>query len=205
MKKKARDTIFSVILILIMVTLVGYDVTGVHIQKIKIQKQIEEQERLGEEKIRLIEEKKKELELKREKTIIEIVEFDEKYRVIESEFFNEITRLPDVLSEKFINIDQLEEITVKRISYSKEFKKKLFQIENIPESLVDFYNFKVDFLNNDIETYTLLNDYYTGKSYSSSNNSKIKDSFYCNILLFLKAEEERIKVYEENDLDYLLD
>jgi len=205
MKKKARDTIFSVILILIMVTLVGYDVTGVHIQKIKIQKQIEEQERLGEEKIRLIEEKKKELELKREKTIIEIVEFDEKYRVIESEFFNEITRLPDVLSEKFINIDQLEEITVKRISYSKEFKKKLFQIENIPESLVDFYNFKVDFLNNDIETYTLLNDYYTGKSYSSSNNSKIKDSFYRNILLFLKAEEERIKVYEENDLDYLLD
>jgi len=205
MKKKARDTIFSVILILIMVTLVGYDVTGVHIQKIKIQKQIEEQERLGEEKIRLMEEKKKELELKREKTIIEIVEFDEKYRVIESEFFNEITRLPDVLSEKFINIDQLEEITVKRISYSKEFKKKLFQIENIPESLVDFYNFKVDFLNNDIETYTLLNDYYTGKSYSSSNNSKIKDSFYRNILLFLKAEEERIKVYEENDLDYLLD
>ena len=205
MKKKARDTIFSVILILIMVTLVGYDVFMVHIQKIKIQKQIEEQERLGEEKIRLIEEKKKELELKREKTIIEIVEFNEKYRVIESEFFNEITRLPDVLSEKFINIEQLEEITVKRISYSKEFKKKLFQIENIPESLEDFYNFKVDFLNNDIETYTLLNDYYTGKSYSSSNNSKIKDSFYRNILLFLKAEEERIKVYEENDLDYLLD
>ena len=188
-----------------MVTLVGYDVFMVHIQKIKIQKQVEEQERLGEEKIRLIEEKKKELELKREKTIIEIVEFNEKYRVIESEFFNEITRLPDVLSEKFINIEQLEEITVKRISYSKEFKKKLFQIENIPESLEDFYNFKVDFLNNDIKTYTLLNDYYTGKSYSSSNNSKIKDSFYRNILLFLKAEEERIKIYEENNLDYLLD
>jgi len=205
MNKKDRDTIFSVILILIIVILVGYDVTGVHIQKIKVQKQIEEQERLGEEKIRLIEEKKKELELKKEKTIIEIVEFDEKYRVIENEFFNEINRLPDVLSEKFINIDQLKEITVKRISYSKEFKKKLFQIENIPETLEDFYNFKVDFLNNDIETYTLLNDYYTGKSYSSSDNSKIKNSFYRNILLFLKAEEERIKVYKENNLDYLLE
>jgi uncharacterized protein YneF (UPF0154 family) len=205
MNKKTKGTIFSVILILIVVILVGYDVIGVHIQKIKVQKQIEEQEKLEEEKIKLIEEKKKELELKKEKTIIEIVEFDEKYKVIESEFFDKIARLPDVLNEKFINIDQLEEITIRRISYSKEFKKKLFQIENIPEPLEDFYNFKVDFLNNDIETYTLLNDYYTGKSYYSSNNSKIKDSFYNNILLFSKAEEERTKVYKANNLDYLLE
>ena len=49
MEKKARDTIFSVILILIIVTLVGYDVFMVHIQKIKIQKQIEEQRHFGDQ------------------------------------------------------------------------------------------------------------------------------------------------------------
>ena len=204
MTTKNKGIIFSSVLIVIMIVLVGFDVFLVEKTKVEVGRIMEELAKIEYLKTEL---KKAETELlkqKVEKTSIEIIEFDEKYRVVENEYTEKVNELSKKINSEILNIDELKELTTQRINVSKKFRNKLSQM-NIPGPLEDFYEFEMEFLNNDIETMALILAYYNSDSYSTYNDDKLKEAYEKSNLWFLKAEEEMSRVYREYNLEYLLE
>lgn len=201
---KNKGIIFSSVLIVIMIVLVGFDVFLVEKTKVEVGRIMEELAKIEYLKTEL---RKAEIELlkqKVEKTSIEIIEFDEKYRVVKNEYTENVNELSKKINSEILNIDELKELTTQRINVSKKFKNKLSQM-NIPGPLEDFYEFEMEFLNNDIETMALILAYYNSDSYSTYNDDKLKEAYEKSNLWFLKAEEEMSRVYREYNLEYLLE
>ncbi|GAG53558.1 unnamed protein product [marine sediment metagenome] len=204
MTTKNKGIIFSSVLIVIMIVLVGFDVFLVEKTKVEVGRIMEELAKIEYLKTEF---KKAEIELlkqKVEKTSIEIIEFDEKYRVAKNEYTKKVNELSKKINSEILNIDELKELTTQRINVSKKFKNKLSQM-NMPEPLEDFYEFEMEFLNNDIETMALILAYYNSDSYSTYNDDKLKEAYEKSNLWFLKAEEEMSRVYREYNLEYLLE
>lgn len=204
MTKKNKGIIFSSVLIVIMIILAGFGVFLVEKTKVEVGRIMEELAKIEYLKTEF---KKAEIELlkqKVEKTSIEIIEFDEKYRVVENEYTEKVNELSKKINSEILNIDELKELTTQRINVSKKFKNKLSQM-NTPGPLEDFYEFEMEFLNNDIETMALILAYYNSDSYSTYNDDKLKEAYEKSNLWFLKAEEEMSRVYREYNLEYLLE
>ena len=204
MTTKNKGIIFLSVLIVIMIVLVGFDVFLVEKTKVEVGRIMEELAKIEYLKTEF---KKAEIELlkqKVEKTSIEIIEFDEKYRVVENEYTEKVNELSKKINSEILNIDELKELTTQRINVFKKFKNKLSQM-NIPGPLEDFYEFEMEFLNNDIETMALILAYYNSDSYSTYNDDKLKEAYEKSNLWFLKAEEEMSRVYREYNLEYLLE
>ena len=204
MTTKNKGIIFLSVLIVIMIVLVGFDVFLVEKTKVEVGRIMEELAKIEYLKTEF---KKAEIELlkqKVEKTSIEIIEFDEKYKVAKNEYTEKVNELSKKINSEILNIDELKELTTQRINVSKKFKNKLSQM-NIPGPLKDFYEFEMEFLNNDIETMALILTYYNSDSYSTYNDDKLKEAYEKSNLWFLKAEEEMSRVYREYNLEYLLE
>lgn len=204
MTTKNKGIIFSSVLIVIIIVLVGFDVFLVEKTKVEVGRIMEELAKIEYLKTEF---KKAEIELlkqKVEKTSIEIIEFDKKYKVAKNEYIKKVNELSKKINSEILNIDELKELTTQRINVSKKFKNKLSQM-NMPEPLEDFYEFEMEFLNNDIETMALILAYYNSDSYSTYNDDKLKEAYEKSNLWFLKAEEEMSRVYREYNLEYLLE
>ena len=204
MTTKNKGIIFSSVLIVIMIILVGFDVFLVEKTKVEVGRIMEELAKIEYLKTEF---KKAEIELlkqKVEKTSIEIIEFDEKYKVAKNEYTEKVNELSKKINSEILNIDELKELTTQRINVFKKFKNKLSQM-NIPGPLKDFYEFEMEFLNNDIETMALILTYYNSDSYSTYNDDKLKEAYEKSNLWFLKAEEEMSRVYRQYNLEYLLE
>ncbi len=204
MTKKNREIILSSILVIIIIALVGFNIFLVEKTKVEVKRVMEELARIEYIKTELRKAKIELLKQKVEKTSIEIIEFDEKYRVAKSEYTENVNELSKKINSEILNIDELKELTTQRINVSKKFKNKLSQM-NIPGPLEDFYEFEMEFLNNDIETMALILAYYNSDSYSTYNDDKLKEAYEKSNLWFLKAEEEMSRVYREYNLEYLLE
>ena len=202
MNEKNKEILFSLILIIIVAVLLYYNVFSVETKKIE-EKIIEKQAEI--ERLELEAKKIELLKQQREKESVEIIEFDEKYRMIEDDFLKKVKEISDKSEDKFVNIEELKKLIAQRLKISKEFNKKFIQIDNIPEPLNDFYKFEIEFLNNDIEIFTLMYSYYNSGYYYAYNDDRLKEIYRKNNLLFLKAEKERVRVYKEYRLDYLLE
>ncbi|MBA7508110.1 hypothetical protein ES705_00030 [subsurface metagenome] len=204
MTKKNREIILSSILVIIIIALVGFNVFLVEKTKVEVGRIMEELAKIEYLKTEF---KKAEIELlkqKVEKTSIEIIEFDKKYKVAKNEYIKKVNELSKKINSEILNIDELKELTTQRINVSKKFRNKLSQM-NIPGPLEDFYEFEMEFLNNDIETMALILAYYNSDSYSTYNDDKLKEAYEKSNLWFLKAEEEMSRVYRECNLEYLLE
>ncbi len=204
MTKKNREIILSSILVIIIIALVGFNIFLVEKTKVEVKRVMEELARIEYIKTELRKAKIELLKQKVEKTSIEIIEFDEKYRVAKNEYTKKVNELSKKINSEILNIDELKELTTQRINVSKKFKNKLSQM-NMPEPLEDFYEFEMEFLNNDIETMALILAYYNSDSYSTYNDDKLKEAYEKSNLWFLKAEEEMSRVYREYNLEYLLE
>jgi len=204
MTKKNREIILSSILVIIIIALVGFNIFLVEKTKVEVKRVMEELARIEYIKTELRKAKIELLKQKVEKTSIEIIEFDEKYRVAKNEYTKKVNELSKKINSEILNIDELKELTTQRINVSKKFKNKLSQM-NMPEPLEDFYEFEMEFLNNDIETMVLVIAYYNSNSYSTYNDDKLKEAYEKSNLWFLKAEEEMSRVYREYNLEYLLE
>mgnify|MGYP001028751010 CR=1 FL=1 len=202
MNEKNKEILFSLILIIIVAVLLYYNVFSVETKKIE-EKIIEKQAEI--ERLELEAKKIELLKQQREKESVEIIEFDEKYRMMEDDFLKKVKEISDKSEDKFVNIEELKKLIAQRLKISKEFNKKFIQIDNIPEPLNDFYKFEIEFLNNDIEIFTLMYSYYNSGYYYAYNDDRLKEIYRKNNLLFLKAEKERVRVYKEYRLDYLLE
>ena len=193
MTSKSKEIIVSLILLVIMVTVVGYNVYSVEYQKIKAHMQAEENARIEREMLEEI----------KSKEAREIVEFDRDYGTLRDEFTAEVGKLSEKINLEVSSVDELKELTKQRMDASREFKNELSKI-SIPEPLKDYYEFETEFLASDIEAMTLVLAYYDSGRYSTFDDSDLEELHENNNLLFLKAQQEMQGVYEEYDLEYLL-
>lgn len=191
---KNKEIIFSIILIVIMVAVVGYNVSSVEYQKIEVREQAKEAARMERERL----EKIKSQETK------EIAEFDQEYGKLKDEFAAEVDELSEKLYSKISSIDELKELTTQRIDASKKLKENLSQMD-IPGPLENYYKLEMEFLDSDIETMTLVLDYYNGSNYSAYDDERLDEAYRESSFWFQKAEEEIDRVYREYNLEYLLE
>ena len=162
----------------------------------------DELEKLRIENLRLSEEKAK---LSRDKTVSEIISFDENLQVLKKEFNEKINLSPYKIDTKFTNIQELKKIAENGLAASADFKSKLKNIGDVPESFNDYYNLLIDCLDNNIRISNLLLAYFDSKDYSTFDDSEIKQLYKENDALLKALEQERIKIFKENKIDSLLE
>jgi len=193
MTLKGKEIIFSLVLVVIMLAAVGYNVYSVEYQKVEAARQAEEDVR---REIEMLEEIKS-------TEAREIAEFDRDYGALKDEFAAGVDDLLAKLNSQVSSIDELKDITTQRMDASKKLKDGLSQM-SIPGPLEDYYKFEMEFLESDIDKMTLVLDYYNSGNYSTYDDSDLEELYKNNNLLFLKAQQEMQRVYEEYGLEYLL-
>lgn len=193
MTSKSKEIIFSLLLVVIMLAVVGYNVYSVEYQKVEAVRQAEEDAR---REIEMLEEIKS-------TEAREIAEFDRDYGALKDEFAAGVDDLSAKLNSQVSSIYELKEITTQRMNASKKLKDGLSQM-SIPGPLKDYYELEVKFLESDINAMALVLDYYSSGDYSTYDVSGLEELYKNNNLLFLKAQQEMQRVYKEYGLEYLL-
>ena len=201
MKKIFSNLYVKIILIIVLAGLLfsllfcaGFYIVSIELAKVgseKILSKISEAVKLNEE-------------LSQEKTVSEITSFDENIEVFKKEFNEKINLLPYKSDIKFINIQELKKIAANGLDASVDFKNKLKNIGYIPKSFNDYYNLLINYLDNNIRISNLFLAYFDSKDYSTFDDSEIKQLYKENDAILKELEQERIKIFKENKIDYLL-
>ena len=207
MKKIFSNLYVKIILIIVLVGLLfgaGFYIVSTELAKVESQKILNK----VSEAVKFNEELKKSrieyLKLNQGKTVSEIISFDENVEVLKKEFNEKINLLPYKSDTKFINIQELEKIAATGLNASLDFKNKLKNIGYIPKTVNDYYNLLISYLDNDIAINNQFLAYYDSKSYSTFDNSQIKQLYIENNAILKELEQERIRIFKENKIDYLL-
>jgi len=190
---KIKEKIILTAVATVMIILVGYNVYLVEEAKIEAARQAEEDAR---REIEMLEEI-------RSTEAREIAEFDRDYGALKDEFAAGVDDLSAKLNSQVSSIYELKEITTQRMNASEKLEDGLSQM-SIPGPLEGYYELEVKFLESDINAMALVLDYYSSGSYSTFDDSGLEELYENNNLLFLKAQQEMQRVYEEYDLEYLL-
>ncbi|MBA7586923.1 hypothetical protein ES708_28930 [subsurface metagenome] len=202
MNKLRKEKIILLVLVVIIAILVIYNIFSVEMQKIETKKQLEESARLEEERARMEREMLEEIRSREAK---EMAEYYQKYRPLKAEFIEEAAYLSEKMKDKIINIEQLIELTTRRLNAARDYREKLIQVGNVPESLETFFSYEMEFLESDIKTVNIVLSYYNSESYSDFNSNAIKKLYENTRSMLLKAGEELQRVYSQYELEYLLE
>lgn len=211
MKRIFSNLYIKIILIIVLAGLLfgllfcaGFYIVSMELAKVESEKiliKISEAVKLNEE---LKKSRNENLKLSQEKTVSEIISFDENIEVFKKEFNEKINLLPYKSDTKFINIQELKKIAANGLDASVDFKNKLKNIGYIPKSFNDYYNLLINYLDNNIRINNLFLAYFDSKSYSTFDDSEIKKLYKENDIILKELEQERIKIFKENKIDYLL-
>lgn len=207
MKKIFSNLYVKIILIIVLVGLLfgaGFYIVSTELAKVESEKILSK----VSEAVKFNEELKKSrieyLKLSQGKTVSEIISIDENIEVFKKEFNEKINLLPYKSDTKFINIQELKKIAASGLNASVDFKNKLKNIVYIPKPLNDYYNLLINYLDNNIRINNLFLAYFDSKNYSTFDDSQIKQLYKENDAIFKELEQERIRVFKENKIDYLL-
>lgn len=207
MKKIFSNLYVKIILIIVLVGLLfgaGFYIVSTELAKVESEKILSK----VSEAVKFNEELKKSrieyLKLSQGKTVSEIISIDENIEVFKKEFNEKINLLPYKSDTKFINIQELKKIAASGLNASVDFKNKLKNIVYIPKPLNDYYNLLINYLDNNIRINNLFLAYFDSKNYSTFDDSQVKQLYKENDAIFKELEQERIRVFKENKIDYLL-
>ena len=104
---------------------------------------------------------------------------------------------------EFANIGQLKELTTERLNAAKDYREKLNGIDT-PKPLETFLAYELEFIESDIETIGMVLSYYRSESYSTYDDSELKELYIKTDSLLHKAESELQKVFNQYELEYML-
>ena len=211
MKKIFSNLYVKIILIIVLAGLLfgllfgaGFYIVSMELAKVESEKiliKISEAVKLNEE---LKKSRNENLKLSQEKTVSEIISFDEDIEVLKKEFNEKINLLPYKIDTKYINIKELKKIASTGLNASVDFRNKLKNISYIPKPLNDYYNLLITYLDNNIRINNLFLAYFDSNNYSTFDNSQIKQLYEENDAILKELDQERIKIFKENNIDYLL-
>lgn len=207
MKKIFSKLYIKIILIIVLVGILfgtGFYIVSKELAKVESEKILSK----VSEAIKFNEELKKSrieyLKLNQEKTVSEIISFDKDIEVFKKEFNEKINLLTYKIDTKYTNIQELKKIAANGLDASVGFRNKLKNIAYIPKPLNDYYNLLINYLDNNIAVNNLFITYFDSKNYSTFDDSEIKKLYKENDTILKELEQERIKIFKENKIDYLL-
>ena len=207
MKKIFSNLYVKTILIIVLAGILfgaGFSIVSAELAKVQSQKilsKVSEAVKFNEE---LEKSRIEYLKLSQEKTVSEIISFDDSIEVLKKEFNEKINLLPYKSDTKYINIQELKKIAATGLDASADFKNKLKNIGYIPKPFYDYYNLLIAYADNNIAANNLFIAYYDSKSYSTFDKDQIKQLYKENGAMLIELEQERIRIFKENKIDYLL-
>lgn len=193
-KLKSETAILIVFISIAVLLVVGYNIFSMEMQKKEAIRQLEEEARIEREMLE---------ELKSRETV-ELAEYYQKYAPIKAEFVGKAAELSEEVQGEIINTTQLKELARERLDAAEDYRGKLTGIDT-PKSLETFYEYELEFIESDIETITSVLSYYDSGSYSTYNDSELKELYRKTYSLLHKAGEELNRVYSQYELGYLLE
>lgn len=140
-----------------------------------------------------------------EKDAKEIIEFHELYARLQKDYDIEGITFSEKSNNKFISINEIKELNKKRIIEAENLKNSLMLIEDVPESLTEFFELNIELIDTDIEILNLINAYYDNSNYSNYDHSNIEQMILNKEILLEKAKAAREKTYESFGVEFLLE
>ncbi|MFA5015463.1 MAG: hypothetical protein WC549_07985 [Actinomycetota bacterium] len=203
MSRSKNEIIISILLVFAAFLVIGYNIFSVEMQKIEIQRQIEENANIEKEREAL--EREMLLEVLRSEEARQLAEYYVEYGPVKAEFMEKTIEFSEKINDKIINTAELKKLTTGRLEAALDYKEKLIGIENVPAPLEAFSIYELEFIESDIKTINLVLSYYNSENYTNFNSSAI-DKFYEDTQSLLgRAEKELRRVYEQYNLEYLLE
>ena len=208
MIEKHKDIIITTILLiifsgLVFLNIVFHEIYGKRTQaRIEMHDALEAQQQERLDARRITAEFIKLRELSRNQDIKDVFSFDEEFSGLKNEYLESIAGISEELEGKVVNIDDIRALVDKRIAAARKFKERIESIEYIPGPLVDFHDFLIFFLENDISTWEATRSYYAG-DYDGSD-SDIKRLHDENSSLYSQTEELQKEIYSRYGLEDLL-
>ena len=138
----------------------------------------------------------------------DIIKFDTWYKKIEGRYLDQIKGISREFKQKVTNIEDLKSLVIKRGRAAEDFKQELANIDDIPEPLESLYFLLLDFLDNDIDTWNEVLEYYS-EDFSIENPLIIQDQainelYLKNSDLYRQVEQLRLEIYTVYGLESLL-
>ena len=146
----------------------------------------------------------KHLKESQEKEILDIIEFDEKIQALIEDYNQQILVVDPDNIKKNKNLDELKSIVQNNINISKIFKEKLEKTDYTPRQMQDYLNLLISYLDNNIRINQLLFDYYNSGDYSIFDLTELENIYKNNINIIIQIKQERIKIYRNNNIEYLM-
>ncbi len=206
MNNKKKDMLISIILISVMAVLLGINIYIVQGVRAVVWNREEYHSRLKAQQLeksalrKIIKDRLDGNKYQRQKTVSEIIEFDEKYIPIRDDFLGKVESLSAKFESGVVNIEGLKQLTAERIDASEIFKQELSSINMVPGPIEDFYGSLSEFLEKDIEKWNLILTYYSRGDLQEEldlDQKNVND-------LYHKAEDERARIYTAYELESLL-
>ena len=212
--QKKNEIITTIVLILIFTGLVTYNLLVVQRhnrivgQRLEIHQILEAQQI---EKIKARESTIAYIELRsliKSQEIADIIKFDTLYNKIEGQYLDQINDISEEFRQKVTNIEDLKSLVIRRVRAAEDFKQELISIDNIPKPLDGLYSLSLDFLDNDINTWNEVLEYYS-EDFSTENPLIIQDQainelYLKTSYLYRQVEQLRSEIYAEYGLESLL-
>ena len=212
--QKKNEIITTIVLILIFTGLVTYNLLVVQRhnrivgQRLEIHQILEAQQI---EKIKARESTIAYIELRsliKSQGIADIIKFDTLYNKIEGKYLDQINDISEEFRQKVTNIEDLKSLVIRRGRAAEDFKQELVSIDNIPKPLDSLYSLLLDFLDNDINTWNEVLEYYS-EDFSTENPLIIQDQAINELYLktsdlYKQVERLRLEIYTEYGLESLL-
>ena len=212
--QKKNEIITTIVLILIFTGLVTYNLLVVQRhnrivgQRLEIHQILEAQQI---EKIKARESTIAYIELRsliKSQETADIIKFDTLYNKIEGKYLDQINDISEEFRQKVTNIEDLKSLVIRRGRAAEDFKQELVSIDNIPKPLDSLYSLLLDFLDNDINTWNEVLEYYS-EDFSTENPLIIQDQAINELYLktsdlYRQTEQLRLEIYTEYGLESLL-
>jgi len=138
------------------------------------------------------------------KEIQDIIEFDEKIQALIEDYNSQVKIFEPANLKKYINLDELESIAHNNLNISEIFKEKIEKTHPVPEQMQVFRNLLISYLDNNISMNKSLLDYYNSEDYSAFDLKELENIYKNNNDIIIKIKQERIKIYSDNNIEYLM-
>ena len=201
-RQNASGNLGAVIVCILIFLMVLFNIYSVETQKYELNILRIQQEQLAKEKQAEIDKIKLQIAQKNKESA-DLVIFNDKFLPIRIDYYSKIKAITVKAENKLASLDDIIKMTEERINLSVEYKNKLNMIA-IPAQLADFQKYETEFIDSDINLWTIVNAYYALNDLTKFDTNKVYEESNKSHELFLRAQDEIKNVYTENGLSYFL-
>lgn len=145
---------------------------------------------------------KKEL-AKKNKETSDLIDFHNNFVPIWEEYQNSVKTIVSDNDSKPASLSDVTALTDKRVEISRKYLNA-FKALQIPDIMQNFYESNIAFIESDIRLWEVALNYYNLNDQSQFDSARIEEIGNESKMLYDKAREELIRIYDAHNLSYFL-